>query len=161
MLFRSVLETLRPLASRVQAPEVPVVVRLRQLQHLYTPVSAELDDDLPVFLRLHPTPAVAGVPRERALDCIAALEGFSRGLYAGVVGVIDAEGEDLRVALRCAQIQVDDEGADVCVYVGSGIVRGSDPAREWRELDRKEQTMASALGAIVEPTSMGRPYALA
>jgi isochorismate synthase len=158
---RFVHEALRPVTRHVESPEAPVLVRLRQLQHLYTPVFAELVDDAPVFARLHPTPAVAGMPQAPALACIAELEGFSRGLYAGVVGVIDASGEDLRVALRCAQVRADDDGADVFFYVGSGIVRGSDPASEWRELDRKEQTMATALGAIVAPVSMRSAHVLA
>ncbi len=158
---RFVHEALRPVTTHVESPEAPVVVRLRQLQHLYTPVRAELVDDAPVFARLHPTPAVAGVPQAQALASIAELEGFSRGLYAGVVGVIDASGEDLRVALRCAQVRADDDGADVFFYVGSGIVRGSDPASEWRELDRKEQTMATALGALVAPVSMRSAHVLA
>ncbi len=153
---RFVVDTLKPVAARLDAPTTPGLRRLRQLQHLHTPVVAELVDDRvdgpPVFLRLHPTPAVAGTPRDVAVSAIAGLEGFDRGLYAGAVGVVDADGEDLRVALRCAHVVVDDTGADVDLYVGSGIVAGSDAGREWQELERKEATIRVALDAV-----LGRP----
>jgi isochorismate synthase len=153
---RFVVDTLKPVAARLDAPTTPGLRRLRQLQHLYTPVVAELVDDRvdgpPVFLRLHPTPAVAGTPRDVAVSAIEGLEGFDRGVYAGAVGVVDADGEDLRVALRCAHLVVDDIGADVDLYVGSGIVAGSDAGREWQELERKEATMRAALDAV-----LGRP----
>lgn len=145
---RFVVDTLRPVAARLDAPTTPGLRRLRQLQHLHTPVVAELAEEAPVFLRLHPTPAVAGTPRDVATATIAALEGFDRGLYAGAVGVVDADGEDLRVALRCVHVVVDDGGADVDCYVGSGIVAGSDAGREWQELERKEQTMRAAVAAV-------------
>lgn len=148
-------DTLRPVATRIDAPTRPGIRRLRQLQHLHTPVSAELVDDAPVFLRLHPTPAVAGTPRDAAVAAIATLEGFDRGLYAGGIGVVDAAGEDLRVALRCAHVVVDGEGANVDLYVGSGLVAGSDPAREWQELERKEATMRAALAAVVDGSGHG------
>jgi isochorismate synthase len=149
---RFVEDTLRPVATRLDAPTRPGIRRLRQVQHLHTPVSADLVDDAPVFSRLHPTPAVAGLPRDVALATIARLEGFDRGLYAGGIGVVDGDGEDLRVALRCAHVVTDDDGADVDLYVGSGLVAGSDPAREWQELERKEQTMRAAVDA-----ALGRP----
>jgi isochorismate synthase EntC len=89
------------------------------------------------------------LPRDVALATIAGLEGFDRGLYAGGIGVVDGDGEDLRVALRCAHVVVDGDGADVDLYVGSGLVAGSDPTREWQELERKEQTMREAVDAVL------------
>ena len=138
-------EALAPVAVRVSAPSVPVLRRLQHVQHLLTPVSAELIEHAPVFHRLHPTPAVAGVPTAVAVARIAAVEGFDRGLYSGAIGVAMSTGEDLYVGLRCAHLYDD----VVDLYVGSGLVEGSEAEREWAELERKERVMGEALGAVL------------
>ena len=138
-------DALAPVAVRVSAPSIPVLRRLQHLQHLLTPVSAELIEHAPVFHRLHPTPAVAGVPTAVAVARIAAVEGFDRGLYSGAIGVAMSTGEDLYVGLRCAHLHDD----VIDLYVGSGLVEGSEAEREWAELERKERVMGEALGAVL------------
>jgi menaquinone-specific isochorismate synthase len=97
---------------------------------------------LAVAVRLHPTPAVAGVPRAAALSAIAALEDFDRGLYAGPVGWVDGRGDgDWAVALRGATL----DGARARLVAGAGIVAGSDPDAEWAETEAKLAAMRSAL----------------
>ena len=142
---RMVHDALAPVAVRVSAPSMPVLRRLQHVQHLLTPVSAELIEHAPVFHRLHPTPAVAGVPTAVAVARIAAVEGFDRGLYSGAIGVAISTGEDLYVGLRCAHLY--DNVIDL--YVGSGLVDGSEAEREWAELERKERVMGEALGAVL------------
>jgi len=129
----AVVGAVRPLSSTIDVPGAPDVVRLGRVQHLHTPISAQLLDDAPVFAALHPTPAVAGTPRDAATALIARLEPFARGLYAGFVGVADADGEHLTVALRCGHAHDD----VVDVYAGSGLVEGAVAEREWLELERK------------------------
>ena len=69
---------------------------LRNVSHLGTAIAGTLRGPAPSALelaaRLHPTPAVAGTPRDAALAHIAAVEGFDRGRYAGPVGWVDASG---------------------------------------------------------------------
>jgi menaquinone-specific isochorismate synthase len=142
---RMVHDALAPVAVRVSAPSMPVLRRLQHVQHLLTPVSAELIEHAPVFHRLHPTPAVAGVPTAVAVARIAAVEGFDRGLYSGAIGVAMSTGEDLYVGLRCAHLH--DNVIDL--YVGSGLVDGSEAEREWAELERKERVMGEALGTVL------------
>jgi menaquinone-specific isochorismate synthase len=91
---------------------------------------------------LHPTPAVAGTPRDTALETIAELEPFDRGRYAGPVGWVDAYGDgEWAIALRCAELR----GDRATLYAGAGIVADSDPARELDETERKFRAFLDAL----------------
>jgi menaquinone-specific isochorismate synthase len=94
---------------------------------------------------LHPTPAVGGMPRDRALAAIRALEHQARGLYAGVVGWAAPDGTgDSAVAIRSALVRpMPDGGSDV--FAGGGIVRTSDPDVEVEETRLK---LAAVLGAM-------------
>lgn len=125
------------------APLGPVSVgdqrvrRLTNIQHLHTPITADLETDhhvLDLVRSLHPTPAVGGVPPRMARETIRETEGFDRGWYAGPVGWFDAAGDgEFAVAIRSAV------GADhaVTLYAGNGIVADSDPDEEWAELQPK------------------------
>ena len=124
----------------------PEVVRLSTVAHLATTVEGRLRPPAPsavaVAALLHPTPAVAGVPRDGALAAIAELEDFDRGLYAGPVGWVDARGDgDWAVALRSATI----EGTRARLVAGAGIVAGSTPEAEWDETEAKLAAMRAAL----------------
>ena len=121
-------------------PPTPTVLRLHGIQHLHTPIHAELSSSvslLDVVGALHPTPAVAGYPRARANALRAEHEGFDRGWFAGPIGWMNASGDgEFRVALRSALI--DDE---TTLYAGAGVVSGSDPDRELLETDMKLEAM--------------------
>jgi isochorismate synthase EntC len=91
---------------------------------------------------LHPTPAVAGEPRDAALDAIAEREPFDRGAYAGPVGWVDAGGDgEWAIALRCAELR----GERATLYAGAGIVAGSRPEAEVDETERKFRAFLDAL----------------
>ncbi len=96
---------------------------------------------------LHPTAATAGRPRERATAWLRDHEGFDRGVYGGFVGVVGQQRASLAVVLRGAVIC----GDDVVVTVGAGIVRGSDPAKEWQETAHKARVLWPALAAARNP----------
>ena len=118
------------------APE-PALVRVANIQHLATPIRAQLASPLGAIELagvLHPTPAVGGEPRAVAERLIPALEGFDRGWYAGPVGWTDTTGDgEFCVALRCALLR----GRAAVCYAGCGIVRDSDPAGELAETEVK------------------------
>ncbi len=138
---------LAPLCRRLWLPSGPTVRRLANIQHLHTPLEGELAGPvhlLEVAQRLHPTPAVAGYPREAALALIARLEGFDRGWYAGAVGWLDGQGGgELALAIRSAIVG---QGQAV-LYAGCGITAQSDPQAEEEESLLKLQPMLGALGA--------------
>ena len=140
-----VVDALRPFARSVKAPP-PEVVRLTNIQHLATSVTAELldppADALQLAAALHPTPAVGGWPRAAADSLIDELEGMERGWYAGAVGWIDGQGDgEFAVALRCGLLWED--GARL--YAGVGVMPDSDPARELEETELKFKALLTAL----------------
>ncbi len=129
--------TLRSHALWTAAPPEPTLVKVANIQHLATPIRAQLAQPLDVIELLelmHPTPAVGGEPLERARPLIPALEGLDRGWYAGPVGWADATGDgEFCVALRCALLR----GRVARCYAGVGVVRDSEPAAELAETEVK------------------------
>jgi menaquinone-specific isochorismate synthase len=116
--------------------EKPRIMKLRNCQHLYTRfegILADADADAALIEALHPTPAVGGTPRDAALAWIAAQEPFDRGIFASPVGWTGWDAAQFCVAIRSALVR-DNE---LAVYTGAGIVRDSDPAGEWEELETK------------------------
>jgi salicylate biosynthesis isochorismate synthase/menaquinone-specific isochorismate synthase len=136
---------LRGHAVWVTAPGEPELVRIANIQHLATPIRAQLAapmETLELAALMHPTPAVGGEPLARALALIPALEGLDRGWYSGPVGWTDAAGDgELCVALRCALL----DGSVARCFAGNGIVRDSDPARELAETEIKLQALLPLL----------------
>jgi salicylate biosynthesis isochorismate synthase/menaquinone-specific isochorismate synthase len=145
IVARRIERTLRPHAIWVAAAPEPELVRIANIQHLATPIRAQLAapiDALELAGLLHPTPAVGGEPLSRAAPLIPALEGLDRGWYAGPVGWTDAAGDgEFCVALRCALLR----GGVARCYAGNGIVRDSDPARELAETEIKLQALLPLL----------------
>ena len=146
MVVREVRAALDELCDEVSASARPEVVRLATVAHLATTVTGRLREPaasaLAVAARLHPTPAVAGVPRAAALAAIAELEPFDRGIYAGPLGWVDSRGDgDWAVALRGATL----DGRRARLVAGAGIVAGSDPGAEWDETEAKLRAMRAAL----------------
>jgi len=137
IVARRIERTLRPHAIWVAAAEEPALVRIANIQHLATPIRAQMAapmDALALADLMHPTPAVGGEPLEVAGPLIPALEGLDRGWYAGPVGWIDTAGDgEFCVALRCALLR----GAEARCYAGNGIVARSDPAAELAETEIK------------------------
>ena len=140
--------TLGPLTDELDIPSHPHVERLRHLQHLVTPVEGHLREPSSVLRlaeRLHPTPAVGGMPRDLALELIGEEETHERGWYAGPLGWVDGSGNgELVVALRSGIV----EGRSATLLAGCGIVADSDPEREWQESTTKLLALGSALGRV-------------
>jgi isochorismate synthase len=141
IVARRIERTLDPVSLWVAAGEEPVLVKVHNVQHLATPIRAQLADPVPAVElvgMLLPTPAVGGEPREAALPLIPALEGLDRGWYAGAVGWTDlAEDGEFCVALRCALLR----GRVAHLYAGCGIVSESVPADELAETEVKLQAL--------------------
>jgi menaquinone-specific isochorismate synthase len=135
-----VVETITAVLQRKglvpRRPRHPRLARHGSLVHLHTPITASLADHQPLALAeaLHPTPAVAGLPRREAMAWLRSLEPFERGHYAAPIGWIDSEGDtDLRVAIRSGILR----GQQLELTAGAGLVRGSRPERELQEVALK------------------------
>ncbi len=145
-----ILAQLRSLNLNPRYTESPQLLQLLHVQHLHTSISATLHNQqsvqplniLDILAKLHPTPAVAGVPRQAACDFIRQHETFERGLYAAPLGWIDTEGNsEFIVGIRSALI----DGCKARLYAGAGIVAGSEPKKELAEIKLKLQTLLNAL----------------
>ncbi len=145
MVVRAIASALEPLCQTLDVAETPTPRTLRHVMHLCTPIEGTLaarKHALDLVKALHPTPAVGGTPRERALQWIAECED-NRGWYAAPVGWFDAEGDGhFAVAIRSALFT----GSDALVYAGAGIVADSDPALEYQETGLKQRAILDALG---------------
>jgi isochorismate synthase len=146
IVVRELVHALEPVASRLDHAPVPEIHRLRHVAHLRTRIQGILKAPLHVLdlvERLHPTPAVGGVPTARAMRWIAAHEPDERGWYAGPIGWVDAQGDGLfAVALRSGLL----EGGRGSLYAGAGIVHGSDARGELAETRWKLQALLLAFG---------------
>jgi salicylate biosynthesis isochorismate synthase len=137
IVARRIERALRRRAVWVHAESEPVLIKVANIQHLATPIGAQLADPASAIELagiLHPTPAVGAEPSDRGLAAIGALERLDRGWYAGPVGWMDAaEDGEFCVALRSALLR--DRTAHL--YAGAGIVADSDPAAELAETEIK------------------------
>ena len=137
---------LADLCDAVAHARIPSVMRLRRVQHLWTPVTGRLRQNiglLDVVARLHPTPAVLGFPRQAAATWLAREEAPRDGLYTGIAGWIDRDGDgDAVMVLRSAHMK----GRSATLWAGAGIMAESDPAAELAETDLKLSTMLDLLG---------------
>ena len=124
-------------------------------RHLGTPIEGVLREGrspLELLYDLHPTPAVCGWPSTPARDFIARCEGFDRGLFAGLIGWMDVNGDcEWALVLRAGVLHAD----RATMFAGAGIVAASDPASELRETATKMMTFTSALGELVDPPVIG------
>lgn len=136
---------LRSLTHNLSHPPQPGIRKYPNVQHLYTPITASLNEDispLDVVEKLHPTPAVGGHPREKTVQHIQSLEQFDRGWYAGPVGWLNTNGRgEFCVAIRSGLLL----NGHARLFAGCGIVADSDPRSEWEETNLKLIPMLSAL----------------
>ena len=144
-VVRTIVRSLAPHSVWVTAAEEPSLIRIANIQHLATPIRAQLAEPrsaIELAGALHPTSAVGGEPRERARELVPELERLDRGWYAAPVGWMDStEDGELCVALRCALLT----GNVAHCYAGAGIVADSDPEAELAETEVKLQAVLPAL----------------
>lgn len=132
----SIRNSLRTLTTNLIEQEQVSVLKLSRLQHLLMTFSGIIKPgvkDSDILDNLHPTPAVGGVPSEKAIDTIDEVEQFDRGWYAGPVGWIAKNRSEFAVAIRSGLVQED----NLYLYSGAGIVEGSNPESEWEEIENK------------------------
>ena len=142
-------DTLLPWCSYLDEEAEPSIVAMANVSHLGTRVEGRLAHPvahvMELVAALHPTPAVGGSPRDRALELIAEVEQLDRGCYAGPVGWVDRHGNgEWAVAIRCAEIH----GARARLFAGVGVLPDSDPEAELAETRAKLQPL---LTAIIRP----------
>lgn len=128
----------------------PYTFRAGNIVHIKTDISAELTSTgilKDILQKLHPTPAVCGLPKQEAKEFLLKNEGYNREYYSGFIGELNCDftrGQpktDLFVNLRCMKV----EGDKAQLYIGCGITKDSDPEKEFLETVNKSMTMRRVL----------------
>lgn len=130
----------------VLIPKIPKLMKIRDIQHLYTSVEGSIGQQNDIFSfveALHPTPALGGVPTTVALEMIRKHEKMDRGYYAAPIGWTDASGNgEFAVGIRSALIQAN----HAYLYAGGGIVADSNSKEEYDETWVKFRPVLRSLG---------------
>ena len=152
LVLKDIRDRLEPLCDSLETERSHSVVKLKSIQHLRYLIRGVLKESLSdgrLLELLHPTPAVGGSPRADAMAFIEQSEGYSRGLYAGVCGMVARDKTELSVSIRSALLEnpadTDAGTQHLSLFAGAGIVQGSDASDEWQELNNKTATVLSLL----------------
>lgn len=126
--------------------DAPETIKAGNLYHIRANIRGTFNEktNLPEIInRLHPTPAVGGFPKEKALEMIAKVETHDREYYSGFAGPIYPNEEShFFVNLRCGKLH----HKGISLYVGGGLTKSSVLEKEWEETEKKAGTLARVLG---------------
>ncbi|MBP3039787.1 isochorismate synthase [Bacillaceae bacterium Marseille-Q3522] len=141
----AIISALKEVCSEVNVSRLQLK-KMRDITHLHTPITGRMERTHPLLSlveRLHPTPALGGYPKNKAMEKIRELEQMDRGFYASPIGWLDAANNgEFAVAIRSSLIQ----GKEASLFAGCGIVRDSDADREYEETKLKFLPILSAFG---------------
>lgn len=128
----------------------PLTHEAGPVKHLCTyfhwPHSSNSEQWTTLLRRLHPTPAVCGIPLHAAYRSIEANEPHHRKYYSGFLGPVDQDGNfNFFVNLRSMELFND----HITLFIGGGITRDSIEEDEWNETEHKAQTMLSIINQTI------------
>ncbi|MEI5908767.1 isochorismate synthase [Bacillus spongiae] len=150
LVVEMIEQSMEAYCHNVQVPAYPSLLKMRDIQHLYTPVIGKDEKNTSLFQLLktfHPTPALGGVPRSKALKVIREAEEMDRGFYAAPIGWVDAQGNgEFTVAIRSGLLYKN----EAYLYSGCGVVADSTPESEYEETSIKFRPMLRAVGGNVQ-----------
>ncbi len=145
IIAEDIYNRLDPYCNELQMPLNPIYKKLHNMYHLETPISGQLraqENIFDVIAALHPTPAIAGHPAQKAQRWLIQNECYNRGWYTGAFGWISGTDRgELSVFLRCALINKN----VLQLFAGAGLVAESDAEQEWQETELKMNTILDML----------------
>jgi len=129
-----------------RGPETMESGKVAHLKTSFRFSAQKVDSQLGNFIaELHPTPAVCGLPKDKADRFISRIEKHDRLYYTGYLGPWQLNNSvKLFVNLRCMKIT----GRQYILYSGGGITSKSVPEEEWIETNNKARTLLSAIEAV-------------
>ncbi|MFS0864432.1 isochorismate synthase [Fredinandcohnia sp. 179-A 10B2 NHS] len=146
VVVQMIKSAMNEVCTSISSPDTPGIYKMRDIQHLYTPVKGIAKQGISLVNmvdRLHPTPALGGQPKQKAVEIIREIEVLDRGWYGSPVGWIDAKDNgEFAVAIRSGLVK----GKNASLFAGCGIVGDSEPESEYKETMIKFKPMLSALG---------------
>jgi isochorismate synthase len=150
MVSRYIIDCFKKIRLRDFKEKGPKTTIAGNLLHLKTEFEVNMDEtNFPelgtVMLELlHPTSAIAGMPKAPALAFLLQNEGFERSYYSGFLGPVQIEDKtNLFVNLRCMQLLKD----SAILYAGAGVTEDSIPEKELEETELKFNTLLNILNS--------------
>ncbi len=148
MVTDFIVERLQPLSTKMEISPV-TDLEYGNIAHLCTRircVTAESVTHQMVCDALSPTPAVAGLPKEKALDEIKRFERHERLCYGGYITVKTPDRPEIisYVNLRCIHFR----GNRFSIYAGGGITSRSIPEKEWDETEAKAKVLKEIINSF-------------
>ena len=143
----AIKEKLKPVMEDLNISDL-FTMKLPYIQHRQATIKGILKETttaLELIELLHPTPAVGGIPHDKARIKILELEKEKRGYYAGPVGILSKSFSEIAVGIRSAIVQ----GQSLTLFGGAGIVEGSDAEEEWIETGTKMQPFIKVINKSV------------
>ncbi|MBZ9786103.1 chorismate-binding protein [Psychroflexus sp. CAK57W] len=139
--------------------------RAGELLHLRTDITATLESSKlgDVLSELHPTPAVCGLPKDKAYKFLKVNESYDRQFYTGFFGELNMpqhnqrsgrtrnqENQAYKLVVRASGLYVNLRclsyvAGKINIYVGGGLTKDSIPEEEWAETVNKSRTMLKVL----------------
>ena len=121
-----------------------VIEYYSHVMHIASEVRGQIRDGfdgIDAMLAGFPAGTVSGAPKIRAMEIIDELEPDKRGIYAGAIGYIGANGDiDTCIALRTAVIK----DGQMHIQAGAGIVYDSIDQNELEECENKARALIRA-----------------
>lgn len=142
LVVHQIKKAISKYVSKITAHKIPIK-KLQNIQHLHTILKSELIADTNIFEiieAIYPTGAICGEPKDKALSLLKKIEDYKRGLYSGVIGYFNLQGEgDFTVGIRSALLYKN----KLFAYAGCGIIEESDPEKEYEETELKLKAILS------------------
>ena len=140
-------------SGTVQVDELMVIERYSHVMHIVSNVVGRLGAGKTAWDLLKacfPAGTVSGAPKIRAMQIIHDLEGCRRGVYSGVYGYYDFEGQlNTAITIRTMVVRSQPDGTyQVSVQAGAGMVADSQPEREYEETLNKAKGMLEAIRCL-------------
>ncbi|MBE9030184.1 anthranilate synthase component I [filamentous cyanobacterium LEGE 11480] len=140
-------------SGTVQVDELMIIERYSHVMHIVSNVVGTLREDKTAWDLLKasfPAGTVSGAPKIRAMQIINDLEPTRRGVYSGVYGFYDFEGQlNSAIAIRTMVVQPDGAGQHtVSVQAGAGLVADSVPDSEYEETLNKARGVLEAIRCL-------------
>ncbi|MBU9889507.1 MAG: anthranilate synthase component I [Candidatus Omnitrophica bacterium] len=129
----------------VKVEKFAFVERYSHVMHLVSRVQGKLRRGLTAMDLLRatfPAGTLSGAPKVRAMQIIDELEPEARGPYGGCLGYFGFNGDmDMCITIRTLMLHK----KRMFLQVGAGIVKDSDPAREYEETVNKSKALLRAI----------------
>jgi anthranilate synthase component I len=140
-------------SGTVKVDELMIVERYSHVMHIVSNVVGTLRPDQTAWDLLKacfPAGTVSGAPKIRAMQIVNALEPTRRGVYSGVYGYYDFEGQlNSAIAIRTMVVRPDGAGQHtVSVQAGAGLVADSVPDSEYEETLSKARAVLEAIRCL-------------